>query len=223
MSDFGIVASVEAIGANGQRVRDPLTGRFQVTGGRGSRIGLIDRNRTLAKVAQESIVDALETSIVRPGVSTGRLARATGDARNITWSAEGFAVGSAAFLDRSAAKYWRTIDQGTAAVWSKPFVGRAYFVSRSRAFGSTIAGFNANGAYAGPDWSQAGASTGDKFNPMSFSKGRKFQRKGARWLGVVYIGKDIAPHDYYERGFERSGVLERGVIAYSNYFRDLLG
>lgn len=191
-----------------------VAGRFAYTGGAGSQSGFADRNRQLALAAQQSIIDELKGNLERPAVSSGRLVKVTGERENVSWDRTGFAVGNEGFLDGSLAKYWRTIDEGTAH-WKKPFVGSFWYVYRPAAFGGSLAGLRAGGPFT-----RAGASSGGKFNPISRIKGRAIEEaalegdRGAQAFGRVYIKRDIQPKHYYREGFRKSGVVEKGVRSY---------
>lgn len=213
------------------RIRDER-GRFAYTGGAGSQQGIADRNRGLAYQAQRQIGVELKENILRPGVSTGRLLRATMDPQNVHWDRSGFAVGDPNFLDRSSAKYWRTIDQGTSH-WRRPFVGSTFYVFKAKAWGGTLAGFNADASYAGAPWrrSRPGARS-DMFNPIrqatyeqilnsTYEVGGK-EIDGSKLVGTVQIRRDIEAKQYYLRGFRRSGVIDRGVEGYWAEFAKFL-
>lgn len=81
------------------------------------------RNGQMAEITQATVVQLVRERITRPSVSSGRLLSVTANPANVqhdTWS---LAVGIPKYLDRSMARYWRTFEQGSAAVWSHPFVG----------------------------------------------------------------------------------------------------
>lgn len=86
-----------------------------------------DRNAEYARSLQADVVQLIEARITRPGASTNRLVNVTGAPENAqydTWSA---GVGVKKFLDTSVAKYWRTFEEGSAAVWAHPFTGTQLF------------------------------------------------------------------------------------------------
>ena len=100
------------------------------------------RNQILARELAELAVEKLRASYARPDASSGALERALLDPRNIVIGQGGtyWGVGNEKFLDRSAAKYWRTIERGTrhfvgkpmVGVWEHPGSGRVYPFSRHR-------------------------------------------------------------------------------------------
>lgn len=103
--------------------RDPVTGkgiggqyvsaqkRFQI------------RNREMADRTQATVVSNIRGRLRRPAASTNRLVTVTAAPQNTRVYTDRVQVGMPAFLDNSTAKYWRTIEEGSAAVWSRPFVG----------------------------------------------------------------------------------------------------
>lgn len=182
-----------------------------------SREKFAEENRTLARRVQDDVVAELKAGTKRKSVSTGRLIAATASPENIFASAQVWGVGVPSFLDRSQAKYWRTIDEGSAAVWSHPFVGMTFYVNRRRAWGGSIAGMNSNGAVAGAPWSRSGAGRDDKFNPLSNAIAESVISKNGkrpRWLSTVTIKNEIEAQNYYHRGFERSGGIIQALRVY---------
>lgn len=79
-------------------------------------------NRQIAQELQASVVANIQARILRPGASTNRLVRATAAKSNITVSGDRIGVGNEKWLN-SRALYWRTIEEGSAAVWKRPFIG----------------------------------------------------------------------------------------------------
>lgn len=76
-------------------------------------------------ILQQGEVGArIRNNMVRKSVSTGRLLRVTMDPKNVVsarTSEDQFTVGlgNVEWLDRSIARYWRTIEEGSAATWTK--------------------------------------------------------------------------------------------------------
>lgn len=86
----------------------------------------LGRNRLFSEFLREQVGRRMKNHIAfgkRPSHSTGRLLRVTLDDKNVIVTKEFVGVGVPTWLDRSQAKYWRTFEEGSAAVWSKPFVG----------------------------------------------------------------------------------------------------
>lgn len=91
------------------------------------------RNERLAVNVQQDVVLRMRNHISfgpRATASTGRLLQVTASNRNVVVNQYGFGVGVPKFLDGSVAKYWRTFEEGSAAVWKKPFVGTQLFQFR---------------------------------------------------------------------------------------------
>lgn len=207
---------------DGRDARDAL-GRFRTREITNAEIKSV--NRRLATELRGYAVEELQKSIVRRGVSTGRLVRATAAEGNIyqagnIFSTASWGVGVASFLDQSQAKYWRTIEDGSAAIWRHPFVGMKIWPwanltgkvgqSGRLAWGGTIrrlpeSGFK-NLYQAGPPW---GAADG-KFRGIRPYWGQRAQNwvvrgKKLRELGYgpLVVSKEIAPHHYYEKAYEQ--------------------
>lgn len=115
-------------------------------------------NQVMAQRLAAQMVKELQSGLRRPNVSTGRLAKALMDPQNMAATAYGFGVGNPNWLDRSPAKYWRAIEEGT-----------TFFL------GDIIGGMwgaNAEGAQARPPWSGFGESTGGKYVRFNAEVGR---------------------------------------------------
>lgn len=98
------------------------------------------RNIRLAEALRGQVVRRMENHInfgKRAGVSTHRLVRVTADARNSYADQWNVGVGRPDYLNRSIAKYWRTFEEGSAAVWSHPFAG----TQLRGMFGGSIIGY----------------------------------------------------------------------------------
>lgn len=76
-----------------------------------------------AQEFQGDVVAVMQRSYKRPRASTGRLATVTSQPGNRLIAASTWKVGIPSHLNQSQSKYWRTIEQGSAAVWRKPFIG----------------------------------------------------------------------------------------------------
>lgn len=98
-----------------------LKGRFIKRDDAAGQAELAKVNRTRALEMQALLVASIKQRTLRKQVSTGRLVRVSGDKRNVRIDHTGFAVGDPDFLDKSMARYWRTIEEGSAATWSRPF------------------------------------------------------------------------------------------------------
>lgn len=85
---------------------------------------LYTNSREQAELQQGEVGARVRNNIQRKSVTTGRLVRVTLDPKNVvaTRTLEDqftVGVGNVAWLDRSIAKYWRTIEEGSAATWTK--------------------------------------------------------------------------------------------------------
>src|SRR3954471_18716880 len=119
---------------------------------------LAAENRRIATVTQAFVVRHIERGYRRPGVSTGRLARVTANPKNTYATAFQIGVGKPSYLDASQAKYWRTIEEGSAATWKK----RSFLtLDLLGVFGATL-----SGRLAGPEFTLPGRSAGGKFRPI---------------------------------------------------------
>lgn len=80
-------------------------------------------NRQIAQELQAQVVANIQARIRRRGASTNRLLAVTASPSNITVTPNRIGVGNERYLNNSAAKYWRTIEEGSAEVWRRPFIG----------------------------------------------------------------------------------------------------
>ena len=160
---------------------------------------LIPLNRALSVELQEQVAGYIEGNIKRPAVSTGRLVDATinpknrvDDYSNISrWAV---LVGRPQWLDESPAKYWRTIEEGSAEVYrgGRGMVGLEIGPGK---WGESIVGMYANawGAQplAGPPWTKFGVNREGKLRPFS----KKIAR--AKGLRPNTVKREIAPMNAY--------------------------
>lgn len=204
----GLYIRLKGVTVNGLPVRDAL-GRFQNQSAK-LRDQRVAENRRLAEQVQVRAVEILEESIVRPSVSTQRLAKVTADAKNIFVSADGntWGVGVEDYLDGSVARYWRMIEEGSDRIYGggtgmfgreifwNPFRGRA-----QNAWGGSV---DDGGRHAGGPW---GVSNG-KVDAITYSKGRQLEGR-FRWYHPIIIGREIAPHRYYAQAFAELDIPTR--------------
>ena len=83
-------------------------------------------NRRLAEVLRADLGEEIEAHVAAgryAGYSSGRLAKASAAPENATVELFRVGIGNPRWLDRSQAKYWRTFESGSAAVWKRPFIG----------------------------------------------------------------------------------------------------
>lgn len=157
-------------------------------------------NQRLVIELADAVAARQLASLVRPGVSSGRLQAALLDRRNRFASKEGYGVGRPEFLDQSQAKYWRQIDQGFAGHKGREIRG---------IFGATLIGGGPESrGVAGPAFTGIGAEgqRGGRLLTSGYSKLRP--RGGERGVRGV-IKKAIAPQQYFKRGWEDFNARER--------------
>lgn len=154
-----------------------------------------DLNRDLGLAIQQRVVLLMRNRIAfgeRASASTGRLLQATADSRNLQVQAFSFGVGIPRFLDGSVAKYWRTFEEGSAAVWKRPFVGTQLLPI---------------GRFRGPTAHGARPGVRTATSELPFLQGR------------YIVKREIQPADIYGQVF-REGFIQReaaaGAVKYLN-------
>ena len=115
-SRAGVRAPAGARDASGRAIG----GQFLKGGAQGN---LLRINQELAREVQAAVVANIQARILRRAASTNRLVTVTAAPENATGTFDTIRVGNEDFLNRSIAKYWRTIEEGSADVWGRPFVG----------------------------------------------------------------------------------------------------
>ena len=196
-----------------------IKGKFANTQGQ-----IAEVNRRLAKVLVDLMIEELAQSIVRPGVSTGRLARALEDPRNRRADQFGLGVGDPEFLDASQAKYWRAIELGT-----RKFVGKKIRGVWGDSLTGTYGGRGKYGPYplADSPFTAFGAGSGGRLRPMGRGAAYKALRAsggtGTRaQLGAVegFIQRPIEPHLYMRNAWDRLDVKARSREVVAEVFRE---
>jgi len=178
---------------------------------------------------QDLVVANIKRSIKRKGASTGRLAEVTADPRNRLLkgvlsggqgATYGWGVGNTKFLDVSVAKYWRTIEEGSAAVWSHPFVTGIEGL-RTKGGDPLWGWFGAgatrggSGALATGPYSAPGKGAGGKFRPWYMenkSGNRTYPWKTGEshdYVRGLQITHEIAPMDAYLKAWR---TVEKDVF-----------
>lgn len=159
------------------------------------------------RVAEQIKADIGHTRFPRP--STGRLIAATLDRQNMFVSDDGltWGVGNAAWLDESAAKYWRMIEQGSAGT---KFVGREIWVFRG----------------GGPGGSDKIRARKAEWIP-STAKNRWREFPGMGNHGYVVVENDIIAHESYLKAYasmleevahDEQAAMARAVMRYFTEF-----
>jgi hypothetical protein len=144
---------------------------------------------------QANVLSHMSTSYARPSVVTGRLERVTADRRNRVYGDQGFGVGVERFLDRSVAKYWRTIEEGSAKVWGES--------------GKSMIGMEIRGKFGGAFVGWRESSWGVR--PVAGAPWRAYPGFFAplRKLPPMVIKKEIAPMHAYLRAYQEGGIFDR--------------
>ena len=173
---------------------------------------LYAQNRELAQILQYQVGRRIQNDLKRPGVSTGRLLRVTMDPQNRTSDRYFMGVGREDFLNRSIAKYWRTIEEGSAATWTK----RSFTSLPLQGFWGTNLGGFVNGP-SGP-WVTVNRPYGnggrgqEMYQPFRVGRGGK-----PSGLPVFTPGHEIEPQHAYRRVAD-SPDLNRRLLLHANQF-----
>lgn len=142
---------------------------------------MIPLNRSLSEQLRDQVADKIESRIMRRAVSTGRLVTATRDPKN---SVDDYAdasrwavlVGVTSWLDSSPAKYWRTIEEGSADVYrgGRGMIGLQLPMGK---WGESIVGFYGNRwgeqPLAGAPFTRYGVNDQGKLRPYVPRKNKK--------------------------------------------------
>ena len=180
---------------------------------------LADKNKLLAEVVQSQVLLYMENhGFKRPAVSTGRLFRVTADPKNRYASAFRIGVGLPHFLDTSQAKYWRTIEEGSARAWKK----RSFTsLELTGIFGATLAGWGAKGPRGGPKFTLPGGARGGKFIPI-LGENPTFGRHKVP-LRTFSPRREIEAMDAYGWAFRQSNLHLESIHAARRYLNIVLG
>lgn len=158
-------------------------------------------NARMADELQLLLVEALQEGRVqeRKGASTGRLEAALLDPRNRQVSGRRFGVGRVSFLNRSQAKYWRQIDQG----------------SRVHLFQE-----NFYGSWLSPGGQAIGHTRGRRSDRF-VSAGSAGANKSLTGRGV--ITNPIVEQQYFERAWRKFNPRNRALGALREAITEVLG
>lgn len=158
------------------------------------------RNQELADDVQAQVVANIRATIAargRAAASTNRLVKVTASPQNQKATIGRVQVGIPSFLERSEAKYWRTIEEGSAETWARPFVGTPLFFVGGKSFPS------AHGA-------RPGVRT---FTEEAMEAGR---------LPMAVVKKEIEPMNAYGRASANVGGRAHSIVrAYLEEIRAL--
>ena len=206
----------------GVNIRTPLDTKIAFTEGKFNSDGqkyLRDKNKLIAEVVQSNVSRYMEnTGFKRPSVSTGRLMRATADKQNIQSTPFRIRVGIPSFLDHSQAKYWRTIESGSASAWKKrPFTS----LELVGYFGGTLSRWGIKGPHGGKPFTLPGGATGGKFIPVLGENPTFGRRKiPLRPFSPLH---EIEPMHAYEWAFYNSHLSTDGIHAARGWLKIVIG
>lgn len=162
-------------------------------------------NEELAREMQQHVVEIVSSFNRRP--STGRLERAMRDERNIFVADNGqsWGFGNPAVLNRSIARYWRTIDEGSAATFkSGGFAGTAIYpmVFPNRV---PLTGYLAWYTGVTPDNKFAGRAGAPrprgKIRAVPKATGQRFELEFPGYEPII-VKNEIQPHNYFGRALQ---------------------
>jgi hypothetical protein len=196
----------------------------------GAQKELYAQNRTLAIRMKEKVATVINGSIVRQHVKSGRLVKATLGAENSTFGFDHVGVGNPEYLDRSIAKYWRTIEEGSAKAWTK----RSFLsLELQGIWGLNIGEGRWNISSRSNEWASLGgkaekAATTSRNMPtgrigqemyMPFRKGRG---GGPSGLPVFHPKREIQPMGAYKLVANEPQYIEIALRANDAYIKKLL-
>lgn len=156
---------------------------------------LMNRNRVLAETLRAQVGRRIENRVAfgkRAAASSGRLLAVSVSGKNQQVGRWHVGVGDIDYLDRSTAKYWRTFEEGSAAVWRRPFIGTQLVVVPGRA------------AELGP-----GAPSPHGTNLRTARGGIGF--KNTRKSDLFVVKREIAPSHIYRDVFNEAHLDEYGL------------
>ena len=152
--------------------------------------------------------------------------------KNISATAFKIGVGKPSYLDKSQAKYWRTIEEGSAATWKK----RSFLSLDLRGtFGATLIGgqagpgFSTPGTFKAPE---AGDSHGARGEAGPENGTGKFLPTGKYWrspvtgksyrMPVFHPGHEIAAMGAYAHAWAEAHMPEQAIRAARTFLDDVL-
>ena len=162
---------------------------------------IVRANRAMAeKVQAYAVQNLVQNPWKRPAAHTGRLERVTADPQNRWVAADGtgWAVGVTSFLDDSIAKYWRTIEEGSAVTWSRGGMRGMRIYGN---WGSGISGW-----YVSPSWGTQPNAVGPWRGHGAKLRGVNHEVAEARGMNYAVVQNEIEGIGYYERAWEQAHV-----------------
>lgn len=161
---------------------------------------LYAQNRALAISIQQQVARFIDANIIRQKVKSGRLVNATLHPKNATFGYDHVGVGNEDYLNKSIAKYWRTIEEGSAATWTK----RSFLsLELQGIWGLNVREGRWNTSAAGNEWSSLGG-TAEKSRGHTGARQEMYQplRRGRHGrpsgLPIFHPGHEIRPMRAYE-------------------------
>lgn len=195
----------------GIKIRDEA-GRFT-----SAQAALYQQNRELAMTLQYQVARRIQNDLKRPGVSTGRLVRATMDPQNRVSDRFYMGVGNERFLNNSIAKYWRTIEEGSAATWTK----RKFTSLPLQGFwGTNLSGFNQgpSGPWVGIGSPPVrGSQRQEMYHPFRIGRGGEPSP-----LPIFTPSRDIEPQYAYKRVGQDPDLNRRLLLHAANFWEHIL-
>ncbi len=144
-----------------------------------------------ARRYQNEVAQYMGSNFRRPGESSGRLQRVTRDSGNRIVTPRTWRVGIPGYLNRSEAKYWRLIEQGSAGLYG-----------RGKGFANYPLLYRGGSGFSG----------GRNFRSMpKYNKKTKMYSSGAgpTRAHIITRHKEIMPMNAYRTVFDRNGWRER--------------
>ena len=198
-------------------IRDAETGRFIP----GAQKELYRRNRALAVSMQQQVAEVIDNSILRQAVKSGRLVNATLHPKNAIFGFDHVGVGDPFHLDQSIAKYWRTIEEGSAKTWTK----RSFLsLELQGIWGTNVREGQWQFSAAGNEWSSLGGGR-QRGNPgeemyQPLRRGRGGRPSG---LPVFHPTREIRPMRAYERVANDPNFTQAAIANGEAFAREALG
>lgn len=160
----------------------------------GAQRELRQRNAALGEMLRSQVGRHIESRIAARGrakASSGRLLAVSTSIDNQYVDNWSVGVGRIDYLNQSTAKYWRTFEEGSAAVWRRPFIGTQLVTVRGRAEGFSRSD-------PSPGWTNLRTAKGR----IAFKNGRP---------GLFVVTREIAPAYAYRSTAEQANLALHGL------------
>jgi hypothetical protein len=166
-------------------------------------------NEALAREMQQNVIEIVSSFNRRP--STGRLEKAMRDERNVFVADNGqsWGFGNPEILNKSVARYWRTIDEGSAAtfksggfagteIWPMLFPNRHPALSKYLAWYTNVTPDNLFAGKAGAPRPRG------KIRAVPEATGREWEALFGRFgYGPIVVKNEIQPHNYFRQALSQ--------------------